>query len=604
MQVCPPLQPSISYDGSHILAAFAAGVTGFKAVAESLHHAHVQDNQLRYWCREPRRQCPPDLAERSSHSSLKDHMSKPAPASTTVPFPPADPPAATTQALRPSTVLPSIADVRYGSPRSLDRVSGSDRIPSLVHTSAPSSASSPASSQADSDLKLPRPFKMHNILNPSTGVEDRSKTSLLGDGSRASSTSTSRFSAEASPVSSTGRITPGRGLPTGPPYTSQYSMNGRASQSHVGSRVPSLASINLPSGTIDARETPFLSDAKQSFPLESSVRAKADGPHAASPPVVGRPSYGFPQHGTLPDRPMSGAAAPTHPLAQPSHSTSPSTSYSTFGHISRQSSAAQGYTAAPPASTNYFGTPTTTTAPGPQITLGTDHTYGTAPNSTSGSNSSYKLMALDTDRGPIQIPVDVQAASKMADEKRKRNAGASARFRQRRKEKEREASTTIAKLESQIRSANEAREYYRSERDYFRSLVYNTSAQAHVVPRMPSPRPRQPSVTSPISNDSPSGGSPASEWQQQGEERGQQEGRNTRRRISAFATGYDSGPTSQTASPSFPPQFVPPQREHHHSPQQSVQHPHSQVSSGSQHGYATQSATPVQGHDRAWNPHA
>lgn len=82
--------------------------------------------------------------------------------------------------------------------------------------------------------------------------------------------------------------------------------------------------------------------------------------------------------------------------------------------------------------------------------------------------STYQLRTLDTDQGPMQVPVDVQAASKLGDEKRKRNAGASARFRQRRTKEEWEASQTIDKLESQLREAGEEREYYRVERDYFR----------------------------------------------------------------------------------------------------------------------------------------
>lgn len=65
----------------------------------------------------------------------------------------------------------------------------------------------------------------------------------------------------------------------------------------------------------------------------------------------------------------------------------------------------------------------------------------------------------------MQIPVEVQAASKVADEKRKRNAGASARFRARRKEKEREASMSISRLEQQVRDAIDRADFYRTERD-------------------------------------------------------------------------------------------------------------------------------------------
>lgn len=211
-------------------------------------------------------------------------------------------------------------------------------------------------------------------------------------------------------------------------------------------------------------------------------------------------------------------------------------------------------------------------------------------------------MTLDTDQGLIQVPVDVQAASKMADEKRKRNAGASARFRQRRKEKEREASTTIAKLKSQIRAANEEREFYRSERDYFRSLVCSTSAQNHVVPRMPSPRQRQASVTSGTSG-SPVSGSPSTEWLQHGEERGGQDGRNTRRRINSYAASYESTSPSQLTSPGFgPAQYLPRQQRDTLPPP--IVNSHLQAVTRPQQ---IPIGTPPQrfpGNERAWNPHA
>lgn len=104
---------------------------------------------------------------------------------------------------------------------------------------------------------------------------------------------------------------------------------------------------------------------------------------------------------------------------------------------------------------------------------------------------SYQ-MTLDTDQGPMVVPVqlDLQQASKVADEKRKRNAGASARFRARRKEKEKEASQTIAGLQQELRDLAEERDFYHSERNYFRDL-----ASRHVSPRLlqrpPSPRQRR-----------------------------------------------------------------------------------------------------------------
>ncbi len=111
-----------------------------------------------------------------------------------------------------------------------------------------------------------------------------------------------------------------------------------------------------------------------------------------------------------------------------------------------------------------------------------------------GSLESYQVgqpayqMTLETDQGPMVVPVelDLQQASKTADEKRKRNAGASARFRQRRKEKEKEASHTIASLQQDLRELREERDFYRNERNYIREF-----ATRHVGLQLP-PRPRSP----------------------------------------------------------------------------------------------------------------
>ncbi len=88
------------------------------------------------------------------------------------------------------------------------------------------------------------------------------------------------------------------------------------------------------------------------------------------------------------------------------------------------------------------------------------------------AREKYQLMTLDTDHGPIQVPVEVQGASKVADEKRKRNATASHRFRQRRKD-------IIAKLELQLRATTEERDSYQEQAAYFSTVACSTSGQAH-----------------------------------------------------------------------------------------------------------------------------
>ncbi|KIV94596.1 hypothetical protein PV10_02348 [Exophiala mesophila] len=118
-------------------------------------------------------------------------------------------------------------------------------------------------------------------------------------------------------------------------------------------------------------------------------------------------------------------------------------------------------------------------------------------------------MTLDTAHGPMVVPVemDLQNASKVADEKRKRNAGASARFRQRRKEKEREASQTIAGLQVELRELIEERDFYLAERNHFRDLAQRhiPLSQLGTRPRSPPPRARRVHTSASVLSDHLSG---------------------------------------------------------------------------------------------------
>jgi hypothetical protein len=148
--------------------------------------------------------------------------------------------------------------------------------------------------------------------------------------------------------------------------------------------------------------------------------------------------------------------------------------------------------------------------------------------------SSIQIMTIKSQQGHnVQIPVDVQAASKVADEKRKRNAGASARFRARRKEKEREASQSISRLEQQVRDALDKADFYRNERDFFRSIVYQQPGAEGHYPRQPSPITRHlslaPSRAPSSLNDGASDGS-YGEY----EEDNRESERNVRRRTGSY----------------------------------------------------------------------
>jgi hypothetical protein len=107
-----------------------------------------------------------------------------------------------------------------------------------------------------------------------------------------------------------------------------------------------------------------------------------------------------------------------------------------------------------------------------------------------GSNS-VQMMTLKTTEGDVRFPVDVQAASRVADEKRRRNAGASARFRERRKRKEMEASQTISKLEQQVKEMTEEADFYKQDRDILASIISQLPGGREHLPRPQLPRARR-----------------------------------------------------------------------------------------------------------------
>lgn len=133
---------------------------------------------------------------------------------------------------------------------------------------------------------------------------------------------------------------------------------------------------------------------------------------------------------------------------------------------------------------------------------------------TSKSQSQCQMMALETEQGPVRVSIDVQAASKVADERRKHNATASHRFRQRRREREQETSK-----EAQIREINDRNAYYQQERDFLQDIILQN--RILLPPRPLSPRQRKHvSLGGPQTPDT--------------ETSAQNGGRNTRRRTDAY----------------------------------------------------------------------
>lgn len=295
-------------------------------------------------------------------------------------------------------------------------------------------------------------------------------------------------------------------------------------------RSQSLSVLNPPTGTIDAHQSPFLSPSGRL----SGVDSITSQPALPTPPMVGvgpRPTY-FPTVPTPPPGmvrselqrasmsfPQSGSASPIagySPYSQPA-----SVASSQFDTGTQQAQYASTAASLPMPDSHH-------------IPMAMDMERGRIPMAPTGQ-SSIQIMTIKSQQGHhVQIPVDVQAASKVADEKRKRNAGASARFRARRKEKEREASMSIARLEQQLREALEDRDFYRGERDYFQHVVYQQPGAERLCQRPSSPRLRRPSMALSNAASSNTGGGSAESPYSAYEDDDVEPDRNVRRRTSTY----------------------------------------------------------------------
>lgn len=439
-------------------------------------------------------------------------------------------------------------------------------VPGVSQNSAPNNSATqnasarptPPPSSTPPDQRSSRPIGVQNLLNPTTSGEAsnapsrRRNAEHIDSPPRASSLTTMPRAPTPSlpPTSTKNRSPVSMTLPSiTPPSISVYPQPlGRAVTPHLSpsSYGPGPVTMNNPIGTMDVKQSPFVlprdhngMGGRGGLPDMASLPGETYGaplPPARSPP--GRRSSQDSTHYShmqnLLDRK---GGVPTGPRSVASQGDSPSTQYSSYSQVSRTPPPA------PPPSTgqpqSFFTAPFT--APGPASSMA-QMGFDAASCSTAGG-STYQMMTLDTEQGPIQVPVDVQAASKVADEKRKRNATASHRFRQRRKEKERENSQNIAKLEDQIRQMEEEREHYRRERDFFREVAVRQPGQTHVLPRPLSPRQRR--------HASISGSMAYPNVQFEGPETGNRNGgRNTRRRTSAYVP--PSGPPPQAAEPARP----------------------------------------------------
>lgn len=414
--------------------------------------------------------------------------------------------------------------------------------------------------QRSSEPRSSRPIELLNLLNPAARepLESQSRrrnadhfdmpsSSLFATGPRMLPTSF----ASSPGVMSLPSITP-------PPMNHYSTPMDQASRRTLTPRSPSAyastpTSFNIRKGTIDAKKSPFGASRELSSILGPEIQNVPET--SLGPPSVGTPhGYSAPFARSPPARRTSagsvhlqssverrasiGATSQLHA----SQSDSPTTSYSSYSQFSRTPPVPLSNTSGnQPASSGYFPPPYNATNSASTISpAGFDSKESYSPVTSSMGQNTYQ-MTLDTDQGPIQVPVDVQAASKVADEKRKRNATASHRFRQRRKEKERETSQNIAKLEHQLREMAEEREFYRMERDFYRSLAKSNPGHAQIAPRPPSPRH--------LRHSQLSGAASYTNSQWQAPEEGNRNGRNTRRRTSSYVPPQGLVPPQSLAPP-------------------------------------------------------
>ncbi len=282
------------------------------------------------------------------------------------------------------------------------------------------------------------------------------------------------------------------------PHPLSRSTKPRSSTSHG----PYLITTGPPTATVDARQPPAVLPRDQIFTLTGSGLR-------LPPEIMTAPSMLRTAHPPPFPPPRSSPRVQAH-LGRTGNPAS--------RNSSPHSAPSQLTSASKPQS--HFSTPLTSTGPTstmPQLAFNKE--AFDAPTSEISGQSQCQLMVLETERTSIQVPLDVQAASKVADEKRKRNATASHRFRKRRKEKEQETSDNISKLEAQVREMTEEKEYYQQERDFLQGVVLRN--QIPIIARPLSPRRRR--YASLGGPQAPDAETPA-----------QDGGRNTRRRTGAY----------------------------------------------------------------------
>lgn len=326
-----------------------------------------------------------------------------------------------------------------------------------------------------------------------------------------------------------------------------------SSAAHEGRRILTPRSPGVRAASLGSRSEPLSSNVSLQTSSGSSggrVYTAEPGPHTDIPPLPSAaiasrfmspyPPVSYPSR--IEPRRASGGretiSAPVSSSVPATQTEDPSTSNSSYSQFSRASPAVR-YGDERIAQGVY---------PHHQTAQSLNHPQHGPPPSAQGEahydvgHGSYR-MTLDTESGPMIVPVevDLQQASKMADEKRKRNAGASARFRARRKEKEKEANTTIDSLQTTIRDLTEDREFYLGERDFYRDFIARALGPNQVPQRPPSPRARRllpPPAPSQLGHEDPS-----SRWRVTSREGTESPTRSQRRRTGDYQPSFGHHPS-------------------------------------------------------------
>lgn len=326
----------------------------------------------------------------------------------------------------------------------------------------------------------PRGFRVHSILNPSP--ETRQQPSI--GASRPSAAGAAQTLLPPPTVSPRSRKRAEPASPTRSQHVPASAASGRRvltpkSPSH---RAASLGGRrNLTFHATHAQPQSLTAPEHRIYTVQPG---SADVPFLSPLTATTQAAELWPNQGR--PQPGPGAPGPGASSIATTQTASPSTSHTSQSQT-EQTSPAFRY-GAMPTPQQPFGS-LRQQPPGPTVGYPADPGLRGHPESYQAGQPAYQIM-LETDQGPIVVPVelDLQQASKMADEKRKRNAEASARFRARRSEKEKEASQTISTLEQELQELREERDFYRNERNYIRDF-----ATRHVGVQLP-PRPPSPQV--------------------------------------------------------------------------------------------------------------